>query len=153
MSPGGGAVDRPAAGALAGLCLAGAHVDAEQVDRAPDARRAMHEHAAHEGAGARLSDDDRAGLRERAGHRCVVQRVDQGTPEPVGEPAEPPREALAKGVGVEDAALRPGAGGTRDERALAGPRHAGDQKHDVGGIAEDHVRRLDEGAQAPVTPG
>ena len=98
----------------------------------------MQECATHERAGSRLSDEERTGLSERAVHRGVVPRVDQRSPEPVGEPAEAPREALAKWVGVEHTALRSGAGVAREERALAGTRDAGDQKHHVGGIAEDH---------------
>ena len=111
----------------------------------------MQQRATRERAGSRLADDERAGLRERADHGRVVQRVDEGTPEPVGEPAETPREALAKGVGVQHVALRPGTSVTRDKRALAGTGHAGDQKHHVGGVAEDHDGRVAAGREAAFT--
>jgi hypothetical protein len=119
----------------------------------PDVRRAPQEGAAHERTGSRLADEQRAGLGEGAVHGGVVQHMDQRSPEPVGEPAETPRKPLAKRVGVEHEALRSGSGKARQEGALAGPGHAGDQKHVVGGIAEDHVRRVQDGREPPVRRG
>jgi hypothetical protein len=116
----------------------------------PDARRAPEERATHERAGSRLAGEQRAGLGEGGGHGGVVPRVDRRAPEPVGEPADAPREPLAEG-GVQHAALRPGAGVARRQRALAGPGHAGDQKHHVGARAEDHGGRMQGGREAPVT--
>jgi hypothetical protein len=139
--------DAAAAGALPGPGLLGAHVDAEQVDRPPGARRAPEERTAREGAGPRLADHERPRLGQGAPDARRVDRVHERAPDAVGDGRQPCREPRAERIGVQGPGLR-FRHRARDERALAGAGHPGDEDHGVVGVAEDHDRRVAAGGQA-----
>jgi hypothetical protein len=122
----GALADRAAARPLTRPCLRRRGVDDDQVHRRVVAAGAAQHGAPQPRVCERPHDDHALRPRERTPDREPVTRVDERSPQRVGQASEPRRPRLAQRVAVERARL------AGDQRRLAGPGQAGDDDHGGG---------------------